>query len=137
YHHPISSCHQSEGSNSRHSVAAKTEANTPKTKMNKLTRRYLLALLSLLPLGVGPLMAQTVPSKTAAPNANSNPATPIAEDEVVMLDPFTVSTDTEGYMARDTLGGARIRTSLKDTPSAISIITPKFMQDLGITKSED
>jgi hypothetical protein len=40
-------------------------------------------------------------------------------------------------MAKDTLGGARVRTELADTASAISVITPKFMQDLGITKSED
>lgn len=54
-----------------------------------------------------------------------------------MLDPFTVSTETEGYKAVDTLAGGRVRTNLKDTPSSISVITPKFLQDLGVTNSQN
>ncbi|MBI2513294.1 MAG: TonB-dependent receptor plug domain-containing protein [Opitutae bacterium] len=59
------------------------------------------------------------------------------DNEIVTLDPFTVTSEQEGYQADDTLGGARIRTKLIDTPSSTSVITPKFLQDLGITKSED
>ncbi len=58
------------------------------------------------------------------------------DEEVVVLSPFEVTTETEGYMAEDTLGGARTRTRLIDTPSSVSVITPKFMQDLGVTNSE-
>lgn len=59
------------------------------------------------------------------------------DNEIVTLDPFTVTSEQEGYQADDTLGGARVRTKLIDTPSSTSVITPKFLQDLGITKSED
>lgn len=63
--------------------------------------------------------------------------TALADDQVLVLDPFSVTTDHEGYKATDTLGGARVRTKLVDTPSSISVITPKFMQDLGITNAQD
>jgi len=99
--------------------------------MNKMTLRPIVALLSALTLGTGTTWAQTTPK------APVTPSTEIKDDEAIVLDPFTVTTDTDGYMARDTLGGARIRTTLRDTPSATSVITPKFMADLGITKSED
>jgi hypothetical protein len=59
------------------------------------------------------------------------------DEQVLLLDPFTVTTDHEGYKANDTLGGTRVRTKLADTPSSISVITPKFMQDLGITDAEE
>jgi len=64
-------------------------------------------------------------------------ATAQSDDQVLVMDPFTVTTDPEGYGATDTLGGARVRTKLADTPSAISVITPQFMRDLGITNAQD
>src|SRR5256885_12609169 len=99
--------------------------------MKMISTRYAGVLLTALSLGAGLSWAQTAPKPTVTPS------TEIKDDETIVLDPFTVTTDTDGYMARDTLGGARIRTNLKDTPSATSVITPKFMADLGITKSED
>jgi outer membrane receptor protein involved in Fe transport len=99
--------------------------------MKKIPSRLLMALLSGLACGSVHLRAQTTPSPTpASPSASE-------EEETIMLDPFTVTTEHEGYTANDTLGGARIRTKLIDTPSATSVITPKFMQDLGVHNSED
>lgn len=72
----------------------------------------------------------------SATNSKTAAAVP-ADDQVQVLDPFSVTTDSEGYRATDTLGGARVRTKLADTPSSISVITPKFMQDLGITNAQD
>lgn len=69
--------------------------------------------------------------------SNSSSSSVSPEDQVLVLDPFTVTTEHEGYQATDTLGGARVRTKLADTPSSISVITPKFMQDLGVTNAED
>ena len=53
-------------------------------------------------------------------------------DEAVQLSPFEVtSTKDTGYAATETLAGTRIRTDLKDVASAIQVITPAFMQDIG------
>jgi len=109
--------------------------------MKKMSHRFVLALLSALPLGAGSSWAQTAPGGGTAPAANvdqNSSSTDGSEDTpVVVLDPFSVTTEHEGYKATDTLGGGRVRTKLVDTPSAISVITPKFMQDLGITNAQD
>ena len=52
------------------------------------------------------------------------------------LNPFTVTAETEGYQAVDTLGGARVATKLVDTPSAISVITKALLDDTGITNAQ-
>lgn len=62
----------------------------------------------------------------------TNPA-----DETIVLDPFTVTTEHEGYKADDTLAGGRVRTQLKDTPSSLSVVTKKFLTDLNINNQED
>ncbi len=98
--------------------------------MNWKTRRYALTLLSVLSLGAVPSWAQTAPGGSASVDLD-------AEDEgLIILDPFTVTTEQEGYKAEDTLGGARTRTKLIDTPSSVSVITPKLLEDLGVTNSE-
>ena len=109
--------------------------------MTKTSTRCAGVLLSALSLGAGSIWAQSMPSSVTTPvnttAQNSSSAVAPSEEEVVLLDPFTVTTDDEGYMATDTLGGARTRTRLIDTPSSVTVITPKFLQDLGVTKSED
>ncbi|MGH7996680.1 MAG: TonB-dependent receptor plug domain-containing protein [Opitutaceae bacterium] len=91
-------------------------------------------------------MAQTAPAPdlqpTGGPAAAAAPAvqpspSPSTEDQPIVLDPFSVTAENEGYQAVDTLGGARVRTKLTDTPSALSVVTVKFMQDLGITNALD
>src|SRR5579872_1617317 len=105
---------------------------------NPKTLAVLAGSLTLLSC---PALAQeapaAAPSQAAAstpPPVTPSPSAP-TEDQVLTLDPFTVTSETEGYQAVDTLGGARIRTSLADTPSSISVITKKFMTDLGITNA--
>ena len=105
--------------------------------MKKISTRYAGVLLTALSLGAGSIWAQTAPEPTPASKGAQSSAGASLEDEAIILDPFTVTTDIEGYLANDTLGGARIRTTLKDTPSATSVITPKFMQDLGVHNAED
>ena len=99
-------------------------------RLSRTASWSLLLLLSILVLPSGSLKAQLTP----APEASE---VGIDEEEVFELDPFTVSTDFEGYKAVDTLGGSRVRTSLADTASAISVITPKLMEDLAVTDAED
>ena len=74
------------------------------------------------------LIAQTSPAETA-------PAAPASgEDEVVVLTPFEVRSDSDtGYVATETLAGTRIRTDLKDVASSISVVTKEFMNDVGAT----
>jgi outer membrane receptor protein involved in Fe transport len=56
------------------------------------------------------------------------------EEETLVMSPFEVSTSTnEGYLATSSLAGTRLKTELKDVSSAISVITPQFMQDTGAT----
>ncbi|MEX0320891.1 MAG: TonB-dependent receptor plug domain-containing protein [Puniceicoccaceae bacterium] len=61
-----------------------------------------------------------------------------ADEEVYELSPFIVETDENiGYMATTTLAGTRIKTDLRDVGSAISVVTPEFLEDTGATNMED
>lgn len=56
--------------------------------------------------------------------------------ETIELSPFTVTEDSDrGYAATSTLSGTRLKTSLRDTAAAISVVTPELMQDLGLTNA--
>jgi len=89
-----------------------------------------IALLSALFIGAGSVQAQT---------SDSDPITDALDDEeaTYQLDPFTVSESPEGYQVLDTLAGARIRTSIKDTPASFSVITSQFLEDTNATSAED
>src|SRR5687768_189509 len=55
-------------------------------------------------------------------------------EDVTKLSPFTVSaTDDKGYVATTTLAGTRLRTELKDTPVALSVLTDAFLDDIAAT----
>ena len=78
------------------------------------------------------LLAQTV-----APTVRDN-TSPEEEEEPVVLTPFMVSADEEqGYQANSTLAGTRIRTDLRDTASAISVVTQQFLKDTAVTGNQD
>ncbi len=99
--------------------------------MNRLySRAGAFALSSALCLiTVGRLSAQT----TAAPAA----AKP-ADDETIVLSPFVVeASEDQGYTAKDTLAGTRVRTELRDVASAISVVTQQFLKDTGAKNSND
>lgn len=74
----------------------------------------------------------------AAPAAPA-PAAAAADEEVIELDPFSVSATAEdaGYSVKDTLAGTRVRTELKDVSSAVSVVNAQFLKDTGAKKSED
>ena len=92
------------------------------------TRRTPLSALLAAAVGIGSLHAQ---SAAPAPTAEA------LEDEVIVLSPFTVSSERDrGYQAADTLAGTRIRTDLADVGSAISVVTKEFLQDIGATDNE-
>lgn len=84
-----------------------------------------LSLIWLPQLG-----AQSAPAPTTPPA----PATP---EETVELSPFVVEAEEDqGYAAKHTLAGTRIRTELKDIPSSISVVTKQFLQDTGGVNNE-
>ncbi len=77
-----------------------------------------------------------LPAQTTAPAAGPKPA---ESEETLVLSPFVVdaSEDADGYAAKSTLAGTRVRTDLRDVASAISVVTSQFLQDTGARKSED
>ena len=75
-------------------------------------------------------------SRPSAPSgANVRPAA--SDSETVTLSPFTVSTDKDsGYAATETLAGTRMRTNLRDVGASLTVLTPEFLQDLGVNSFE-
>lgn len=70
--------------------------------------------------------------------AAESSAASATDDEIVMLSPFVVSSQTErGYQATETLAGMRIKTNLKDTAAAIDVLTDSFLNDVGATDMVD
>jgi len=71
---------------------------------------------------------------TAPASAQSTASTSSAstDDEVIQLSPFTVSgTSDDRYRAGDAISAVRVRASLLDTPSSISVITRDMIDDLA------
>src|SRR5690349_7716915 len=99
--------------------------------MKKLSPRFAGVLLTALSLGAGSIWAQTAPAPTPATKDHDASASSL-EEPMTVLDPFTVTTEHEGYQADDTLAGGRVRTNLKDTPSSLSVVTKKFLTNLNI-----
>jgi hypothetical protein len=70
----------------------------------------------------------------AAPAA----AAPTEDEQPIILSPFVVeAAGDQGYQAKETLAGTRVRTELKDIASSISVVTAKFLQDVGAKNNAD
>jgi outer membrane receptor protein involved in Fe transport len=71
---------------------------------------------------------------TASLTAQTTPTAPPADDQPILLTPFSVSVERDqGYVAVDSLAGGRQNTPLRVTPSAVSAMTKEFISDLGVT----
>lgn len=100
-----------------------------KTQPQQPGIRLLVGSLLFALCFVSPMSAQT-----AAGGAGSS----IDDEETIELSPFTVtSDDDQGYAAANTLAGTRLRTDLKDLSGAIQVVTEQFLEDTGVTSSED
>ncbi len=102
--------------------------NRPMNHKSRLKSAFLTvaaALVSVAPRSV----AQTAPSSD---NINN-------EEETFVLSPFIVESDDNAnrYKANSTLAGTRVRTDLRDIASPLSVVTAKFMQDLGAHSNQD
>lgn len=82
--------------------------------------RFLLRIASV----VGVVLAKSA-AQTASPPV-------VANEAPVELSPFVTTADRDdGYRAKETLAGMRIRTDLKDTGAAIDVLTAQFLDDIG------
>lgn len=87
-----------------------------------LRDRLITPLLALGLLAAPRVLAQTTPPASSA------------EDEAIVLSPFTVTTDKDnGYKATNATTGTRLNESIKDLPMPISVVTEKFLRDTGST----
>src|SRR6187551_4010381 len=75
-------------------------------------------------------------AQTTAPAPG--PAPVQENEEPLELSPFVVQADEDnGYVAKDTLAGTRLRTQLRDVGSAVSVTTKQFLQDTGSRNTQD
>jgi len=58
----------------------------------------------------------------------------VDEENTFVLDPFVVSTETEGYQARNSLSATKFRIEVKEVPIAVTSLTRDFLED---TYAED
>ena len=66
------------------------------------------------------------------------PAAAGQDDPLVKLSPFVLAEDQNGgYAPAETLSGTRLRTQTKDVASALTIVTPDFMKDIGALNYND
>ena len=102
--------------------------------MKRLTVRSRVRLFGTAALCLASVLR--VSAQTTAPAAGQKSD---ESEETLVLSPFVVdaSEDADGYAAKSTLAGTRVRTDLKDVASAISVVTQQFLQDTGARKSED
>lgn len=74
------------------------------------------------------------PSVTARPE----PTGVNRESDLLTLSPFLISAETDtGYAPNETLSGTRLRTQTRDVASALTIVTPEFLHDLGASGFND
>lgn len=114
---------------------------TPHHNSTRYGGRLLACLLALL--CAGPLVAQEASTTAGDAKAPAKPeqTTPVAkaaDDDVIKLSPFTVTTEKDqGYFAQNTLAGSRMKTNLSDLGSSISVVTKQEMEDTASTDIND
>ena len=74
--------------------------------------------------------AQIAPPPVATPEKT---LPTVAKEDVLELSPFTVKADDDvGYQGSNTTSGSRLKTSLKDSPASISVLTTEFLADFAL-----
>ncbi|HLP09521.1 MAG TPA: TonB-dependent receptor plug domain-containing protein [Opitutaceae bacterium] len=95
--------------------------------------RLAVALLTTASLLESRLSAQALENQpNVAATASDDSSAEAAE--LVVLNPFTVSTDRDrGYKATNVTTGTRLDSAIKDTALALEVITADFIRDTGAT----
>ena len=99
----------------------------PVRRSRSCVRSITILLCSAALVSAG-LRAQVAPVATATAPATKT----AAQEEALVLSPFTVSTNSDtGYAATSTLGGTRLKSELRDVASQIDVMTSEFLEDIG------
>jgi len=118
-------------------------------RLTQSQRRLGTALLSLV-LSSTVALAQSAPPTAAAPASAEPPASKLTpentasasteapkSEELVVLSPFEVRSDTKGYYSSNTMSGTRFNTKLEDLGSSISVMTKEQMSDFAMVDIND
>jgi outer membrane receptor protein involved in Fe transport len=103
-----------------------------------MNRKNLLKCITCvaLPLALIPRLSAQTTNAPGNPSPAASEAKPVSPDEVVELSPFVVTgEEDDGYAAKYSLAGTRLRTDIKDVGSSVSIVTAKFLADTGTTNA--
>ncbi len=86
-----------------------------------------------LPAVAGFFLAAVASAQIA--DSSATDTAPAADaDEVVVLNPFQVTTEKDrGYRATNSISGTRLDTAIKELPMPIEVITEEFLRDTGST----
>ena len=112
-------------------IASTPTPNKQNVKKPNTLRHFMAALF--VSTGAAQLPAQTpqasqVPVTTQAKPADTAPA----QEEIIELSPFSVSTTAGGrYQATDATSGTRVRVPLLDSTQSISVVTHDMIDDIG------
>ncbi len=99
--------------------------------MNTVNKRTPLHRLLFAAAGLCPLLLPTAAAQSAA-ESSSTP-----DDEVVVLSPFEVVSDQQGYYSANTMSGTRFNTRIEDLASAVTIVTKEQMNDFAMLDIND
>lgn len=84
------------------------------------------------------LSLSCLPLAVLAQSAANSAATDAPEEDLIVLNPFTVSADRDiGYLANSTLAGSRTNTDIKDLANPLDIFTPELLSDLAVQDIQD
>lgn len=85
-----------------------------------------------------PFCAQLSLNAQAVAQPGPRPLDDESKEGVLELSRFVVTAEPdEGYRARNTLAGTRLKTELKDIAASISVVTEEFLRDTASTNTED
>ena len=71
----------------------------------------------------------------APPGISRAPLAPLSE--VIVLSPFEVVSEIQGYHAANTMSGTRLNSKLDDLAAAITVVTKAQMDDFGLLDAND
>ena len=116
--------------------------NRPSTPdMSRRLRR--LAPLCLL-LGTSLAVAQTTQPPATGDTDTGNPVpvtsssgTPPAEEKVLVLSPFQVTAENNGYYQGNTMSGTRLNSKIEDLGQSITVMTKEQMLDFAMLDIND
>lgn len=97
--------------------------------------KHPVALRWLVPAQL--LLIATMPQAWAQTTAAAAEGLPKKEEDVIVLSPFQVIADNNGYYSANTMSGTRFNTKLDDLASSITVMTKQQMSDFAMLDVND